>query len=244
MPSTPRPACACAEVAEINAVGSSLICENPPQLAEGPHMRRLSKSLVLLTMLVCAGCAKPSDASDARRDHVLAGPHGWIDITLHAPVAASAPASASAATLSASCDVGFTVNGERQLRDSVDLAQADVAHNPVGYRFVVPSGTLNTTLSVSTCVKDELAMALSVAMEPEHVARLEFDGQHLALTSTEAWHPVTLEAVRSDVAALQAHGESTDGTLSTLTRLALAGVVLDVVVIAVVIGLAIRRRSR
>jgi hypothetical protein len=87
-------------------------------------MRMLPKTAILLALILCAGCAKPSDAvSVARRDHVLAGPHGWIDITLHAPVTAPAASSsqangaktpASAARLSRECGMLFAVDGENE----------------------------------------------------------------------------------------------------------------------------------
>ena len=39
-------------------------------------MHLLPKTLIPLALLACAGCAKPSDVTDAgvaRRDHILAG---------------------------------------------------------------------------------------------------------------------------------------------------------------------------
>src|ERR1700712_2084278 len=105
-------------------------------------MPLLPKSLILLALLLCAGCAKPSDISAARRDHILAGPHGWIDLTLHAPAAASAPVSANA-PLAKACVMAFVVNGEPMMQESGDPAQADAARIPLGYRFVSPAGALH-----------------------------------------------------------------------------------------------------
>jgi hypothetical protein len=197
-------------------------------------MHRLTKSLLVLTLLAAAGCTK---ADDARRDHLLAGPHGWIDITLKAPPAAKAAASAPAGA--PSCRMGLQVNGETRLDEVGDLVQADAAENSLGYRFVVPAGKLDTELRISNCVKDELRLPLPVALADNQLALLEFDGQTLALKSTGTYEPATLDAVRGDVARLHARTDAADATLSTLTRLAIASLVLNVVVILV----ALRRRK-
>ena len=211
-------------------------------------MRMLPRLLLLMTLLACAGCTKASDASLARRDHILAGPHGWIDVTLHAPTPASAPVAAakaaSAAGLSTNCTMRLRVDGEPLLQEFGDLAQADAAKSPLGYRVVVAAGALNTELTIAGCVSRPLVLALPLTLEKDHLALLEFDGQHLALRSAEPYAPATLDAVHDDVAKLHERGEATDAALSTLTRLALANVLLVLVVIAVVLVVAIRRRSR
>lgn len=187
--------------------------------------------LLLLSLLAFAACTK---ASDARRDHILAGPHGWIDITLHAPPGAAAAAEGARRTTGqAQCEMAFLVNGETLLDETGDLAQADAAKNPLGYRFLVPAGRLNSELTISRCVKD-LRLPLPVTMDKDHLVQLAFDGQHLAVTDNEAYVPSTLDAVRADVAKLQARAETSDGTLSTLTKLAVACVALNVVVLAAV----------
>lgn len=197
-------------------------------------MRPSLRSLILLALVACAGCTR---ASDARGDHILAGPHGWIDLTLHAPAPAGA---ASAADGAPGCSVAFHVNGESMLSEmGVPLAKADAARSPIGYRFVVPAGTLATDLTVSNCVKTEVHAGLPVTLDKDHLALLAFDGKTLALTSNEPYQPATLDALRGDVAALHDHGAATDGTLSTLTRLVIASLVLNAVVLVV----ALRRRS-
>ena len=206
-------------------------------------MRMLPKTSILLALILCAGCAK---SSDARRDHVLAGPHGWIDITLHAPVAASAAVAgkpaASAGKPSRDCGTVFTVNGEAMLAESGDLARADAAKNPLGYRFVVPAGTLDTRLEITGCVKDGLERSLSVTMENDHLALLEFDGRQLALKSNEPYAPMSLETLHDEVATLQKGAEATDGALFKLTRLARLSVLLNVILAVAAIVFAIRRR--
>ena len=198
-------------------------------------MRPSLRSLILLTLAACAGCTR---ASDARNDHILAGPHGWIDITLHAP---SPDGAASAPDGSPSCSVAFRVNGETLLWETgVALVQADAAKSPIGYRFVVPAGTLSTVLTISGCVKAGVRATLPLTLDKNRLALLGFDGKALALTSNEPYQPATLDAVRGDVAALHERGETTDGALSTLTKLVIASVGLNVVALVV----ALRRRSR
>jgi hypothetical protein len=206
-------------------------------------MRHLPKTLILLTLMLCVGCAKPSDISVARRDHILAGPHGWIDLTLHAPVAASAPASKEVAGLDKNCTIVFTVDGEPLIDERGDLAQADAAKSPLGYRFVAPAGALRTELAISGCVAAPLPLLLPLTLDNGKLAVLEFDGQRLSVASTQAWEPATLEAVRGEVTALHRSGDTAEGTLSTLTKLVIASVLLNVVALLVAIA-ALRRRTR
>ena len=214
-------------------------------------MRMLAKTTILLALVLCAGCAKPSDAvSVARRDHVLAGPHGWIDITLRAPVAASAAVAgkpaASAAGLSHDCGMVLTIDGETMLVESGDLARAGAANNPLGYRFVVPTGTLDTRLAITGCVRPDIQQALSVTMQPDHVALLEFDGRQLALKADEPYSPASLDELRAQSSSLHADVEDLNVMLCGLTRLVHLSVLLNVVVLAVLvlagIVLALRRK--
>jgi hypothetical protein len=70
--------------------------------------------------------------------------------------------------------------------------------------------------------------------------RLEFDGQHLAVSATEPYAPSTLDGVHGDVARLQARADASDGVLATLKNLAIACVALNAAVLAAVF----LRRSR
>lgn len=224
-------------------------------------MHPLPKILIPLALIACAGCAKPSDVTDAsvaRRDHILAGPHGWIDLTVHAPAPASAPLSGTVSTPNAAgaktassvdrsstmCQMAFLVDGEPMIEPTGDLAQADAAKSPLGYRFVVPAGTLHAELTIWNCVEPRRSLPLSTTLEKGHLAMLEFDGHHLAVASTRAWEPTTLEDVNADVAKLHDHGDATDGALSILTKLAIASVLLNVVVLLGVAVVAFRRRNR
>jgi hypothetical protein len=207
-------------------------------------MRNLHQSLLLLALLACAGCTKASDSlSSARRDHILAGPHGWIDVTLHAPPAAAlAPAKGGASTPAQvpDCVMAFTVNGEPQFDEVGDLIQADAANNALGYRFVAPAGALRSQLTISACVQAPIAVALPVTLEKDHLALLEFDGQRLALKSTQPYAPTSLDGLHGETATLQQRADAADATLSRLTKLAIASVLLNVVVLVV----ALTRRRR
>ncbi len=205
-------------------------------------MLAMTKPLILLALLVCAGCAKSSDISEPRRDHILAGPHGWIDLTVHAPAAASAPASASAAAsgVPVICAVDFSVDGETMTAGAYDLAHADAAGNPIGFRFPVPAGALKTQLVFNVCVgRESLKARLDVAQQKDQLTTLEFDGKTLALKAMQPYSPATLDTVHGDVGKLHDHGEATDGTLANLTRLVFASVILNLVVLGV---LFLRRR--
>ena len=201
-------------------------------------MRVLTKSLLVLALLAGAGCTK-AGMVDARRDHLLAGPHGWIDLTLHAP---AAPRGAASGAGTPACNVSLRVNGEPQLDEDGDLAQAEAAANPIGYRFVAPAGTLHVELRLSQCVAGTQVLALSVALQQDHLALLEFDGRQLALKSQEPWSPMSLDTLHADVTALQQRAQSTDDALSRLTRLALASVALNAILALVAVVVLVRRR--
>ena len=40
------------------------------------------KALVVAMLVTCSGCGN-ADVSNARRDYILAGDHGWIDLTVN-----------------------------------------------------------------------------------------------------------------------------------------------------------------
>jgi hypothetical protein len=127
--------------------------------------------------------------------------------------------------------------------DRRDLAQGDAAHSPLGYRIVAPVGLLQAQLDIDGCVAPALKLSLPVTLEPDHLVLLQFDGQKLSLQSTQAWTPATLDAVRGDVAGLHEHAASTDGALGMLTKLAIASVLLNVIVVLGVMVVALKRRN-
>ncbi len=195
-------------------------------------MRPLIKPLLLFALIACAGCTQAS--GDARIDHILAGPHGWIDITLHTPKLIAAESAASAAG-SPACHLRLKANGETRLSETADLVQADAAGAPMGYRFVVPAGTLNTELTIEACI-DELDVSLPVKLEKDQLALVEYDGHKLVLKSTQPYSPASLDGLHGEIATLQQRADGSDSSLSTLTKLAIASVLLNVVVITLVLA--------
>jgi hypothetical protein len=213
-------------------------------------MPDLTKSVILLALLACAGCAKPNDIGEARREHILGGPHGWIDVTVHAP---AAPASAAAATPRAgrtgadpasdrpspACELQFVVDGESVLRETADLAQADATGHPMGWRFPVSTGARRTELDIQSCVADRLAATLAIDQRQDQLALVEFDGTALVLKATQLYVPATLDTVSRDVGRLDDRGAASEARLATLTHLVIASVALNLVVLA---ALFLRRR--
>ena len=131
------------------------------------------------------------------------------------------------------------INGEARLDERGDLVQADAAASPLGYRFVVPAGQLATELTIRQCVKDDLRVGMPLSLKENQLALLEFDGQKLVLGSTQPYEPATLDTVRGDVTRLHQRAEATDDSLTKLSRLVIAGLALNVVVLLV----ALRRRK-
>ena len=195
-------------------------------------MRHLIHSGVLLALLACTAC---SQASDARRDHLLAGPHGWIDLVLHAPVPAG-PASASEAR--SECNLAFRINGEAMLDERGDLARADAASNPLGYRFIAPAGALDTEFTIASCAVADIR--LPVKLEADHLVHLEFDGHQLVQKSTEPWTPITLDGMSAQLSTLQEGAHATGGQVARLTWWILAALAVNLVVLAAVL---LRRRQ-
>ncbi|PWF41065.1 hypothetical protein C7C56_025410 [Massilia glaciei] len=171
--------------------------------------------------MVCSGCTK-AGMSEARRDHILAGDHGWIDITVHAP--ASAPATGAGAK---ACALSYLINGETLLSESAELSGPDENKMPVGYRFAAPAGALKTALVLSHCVGEERMIELPLTLEKDHLATLLFDGKSLVLQQSTPYDPATLDSVRAEINKLHDGETRASGALSTLTWLAMAILVLN-----------------
>lgn len=191
-------------------------------------MTRLIRTLVFIALAACAGCGK-AELTDARRDHLLAGPHGWIDLVLHAPTPGDA-------ALPARCAIGVVVNGEPMLNESADLAQADAARTPIGYRFVAPAGTLNVELRLSGCVAKESSLALRLPLEPDHLAAIAFDGRALSLAQSTPYEPTTLDWLRGEISRLRndarEDARTASATLRTLTWIAGTSLAVNAVLLA------------
>ncbi|MES3025559.1 MAG: hypothetical protein V4857_28615 [Pseudomonadota bacterium] len=178
--------------------------------------------------------------SEARREHILADDHGWIDITLQSPAQLPGFDPAKACTLS------YLVNGEPLLNENAQLARADENKMPIGFRFPAPAGALQTELLLSHCLGEESKFSLPLTLEKDHLAKLLFDGKTLVLQETTAFKPATLATVQTDITQLQSDitllrdGETrSSGALSTLTWLVCASLGLNV---AAMLYLFLRRR--
>ncbi len=138
------------------------------------------------------------------------------------------------------CAVDVAVDGETMAAGAYDLARADAAGNPIGFRFAVPAGALKTELMFSVCTGHEaLRSRLDVAQQKDQLTTLEFDGKALALKAQQPYSPATLDTVHGDVGQLHERGDATDGVLANLTRLVFASIILNLVVLGV---LFLRRR--
>lgn len=190
---------------------------------KGP-MNTVMRIAVLAVLLASAGCR--AEMSDARRDHVLAGSHGWIDVTLNAaPKAVGFDADTN-------CVVSFTSNGERMIMESADLEAAE-GQAPFGFRFVVPSGKLKTELTIDACVPLPVVVTLPLDLAKDHLARLAFDGSSLVLHSSAPYEPTSLEWVRGEILKLHANNDTSGSAVAKLTTIAIASLALNLLALLV-----------
>lgn len=196
-------------------------------------MRVVTNALALAVLLSSAGCR--AEMSEARRNHVLAGDHGWIDLTLK-----SAPKSA-AYDPKKNCTVWFNSNGETQYSESADLEHAANSENPFGYRIVAPIGKTQAELTLSNCIAKPLVVKLPFDLAKDHLVRLAFDGTALVLESSTPYEPTSLEWVRAEMLKLQSNNASSDEAVARLTKLAFASLGLNL--LALLVFIISRRRS-
>ena len=207
-------------------------------------MQANAKILIVLAVLAASGCSRSADLLEARRDHILAADHGWIDVTLHAP--ASSPASHAKARGDANdsgCGVRFSIDGESFVTDSADLAAAEAARVPIGYRFAVPAGKLASTLSVR-CNGNDVSADLPLEIAKNQVSTLEFDGKALTLARSAFVDPASLDSLRGDLLKMQDTANTSDAVQSRLTQLVVANIALDGLLVAIVLAVIFRRRRR
>ncbi len=207
---------------------------HPNDLTDAMHA--LAKALLVLATLACSACSR-AEPVEARRDHILAADHGWVDVTLHAAPAAAA----SAAAAGTACAVAVSINGEAFVRDSIDLAAADAARSPIGYRFAVPAGRLDAALHV-TCGQADVAADLPLDVVKNQVSTLEFDGAKLALVRSAFLDPASMDSLRGDLLKMQDASNSSYAVMARMTQLLVASIVLNVLVIVVVFATRWRRR--
>jgi hypothetical protein len=193
------------------------------------------RSALLLAVLFCsAGCR--AEMSDARRDHVLAGDHGWIDLTLKA-----APAS-PAYDPKKSCVVSLSSGGEHLFSETADLARAAASQNPVGYRIVVPAGKAAVELTLQDCLPKPLVVTLPLELAKDHLARLAFDGSALMLQEMTPYEPTSLEWVRSEILKLQSSGQAAGEGMARLSTIAMASLALNLLTLLALLAFFLTRR--
>jgi hypothetical protein len=184
----------------------------------------LGRCLVMACVVLSAGCAK-AEQWDARRDHILAGDHGWIDLTLKTPLA-QLPGDKHSG-----CHISYGFNGESLLSAAADLKEAQANQILVGYRFPAPSGALKTSLHISLCVKDDVVVELPLDLKKDHLVELEFDGTTVVVKSSLPYEPTSLEWVRTQILQLQTDNGASSMAVSTLTKIALASLGLNFLVL-------------
>lgn len=184
----------------------------------------LGRCLIMACVVFSSGCAK-AEPWDARRDHILAGDHGWIDLTLKAPLAQLPDADHAA------CHISYSFNGESLLSAAADLKEAQANQILVGYRFPAPSGALKTALHISLCVKDDVVVQLPLDLKKDHLVELEFDGTTVVVKNSAPYEPTSLEWVRTQILQLQSDSSASSMAVSTLTKIALASLGLNCLVL-------------
>jgi hypothetical protein len=197
-------------------------------------MKAIYHVLAIAMLMACSGCSK-AGMSDARRDHILAGDHGWIDITVRAPVQAAGYDAQKA------CMLAFSVNGETLIEEHAQLSRADENKMPIGYRIAAPAGALQTELAFSHCIKDGSTIKFPLKLEKDQLATVLFDGKELKLKSSDPYEPATLDWVRGELNKMRISGHGSDKTLEMLTMLALGSIGLNIMTMLFILFL---RRGR
>ncbi len=177
----------------------------------------------------------------ARLDHILAGPHGWIDLTIKASpkMAGYDPKKG--------CSVAVTSNGELMFAGGADLARFVDNPIPFGFRYAVPSGKSEAEVTIDGCVPKALSFALPLDLPENHLAHLVFDGSALVVASTEPFEPTSLEWVRGEIIKLHANNESAGDAVAGLTTIAKASLGLNLALLLIVAAsavIALRRSNK
>lgn len=195
---------------------------------ESTDITMLTKLLALFVLVLCSGCSK-AEMSDARMNHLMAGDHGWIDLTMKVP----APSKEQPVTHD--CAVTFSVNGETLLRESANFIAAHSKGSPIGYRFPAPSGQLDVELIYSLCSKEPLVIRQPLTLMKDHLAKVTFDDASLAIDGAGEYKPASLEWVGSQLEGMRNAAADTDHRLSNTNVLVLVCLVLNLLALVVLI---------
>jgi hypothetical protein len=187
----------------------------------------ISPLLALAILLGSTGCR--ADISDARRDHILAGPHGWIDLTFK-----SAPR-LEAYQRDEQCVIELSLAQQQQLMDSLALADAGRQAAPPGFRFVAPAGKGEASLTLSACLPQPQVLRLPLDVGKDQLLHLVYDGSALVLESSVPFEPTTLEWVHEEVLKLHASNNASNDAVGKLTHIAVASLALNVLALLILI---------
>lgn len=194
----------------------------------------VTRMLAVVMLLSNSACRAEETAVVARRDFILGGPHGWVDLVL---IPAASPVAGK------DCAV-FLVMGKEKLFDTFVSMPGTDSTTPVGFRVPVPVGQLAIELTLGGCVEKDLSVKAPVTMAQDQLARLEFDGTQLRVASTTSFDPATLDRVSTDIGRL--HNANTDAAqaIAELKSFAKGSLWLNgLLVLAVLGGLLVRRRK-
>lgn len=195
--------------------------------------RFVTHTMVIVILLSNTACRANDMADTARRDFILGGDHGWVDLVLMP---------AAGAVSDKSCAL-FVAMGNEKLIESFVSMPAGEAAPPIGFRIPVPVGKFPIALTVSGCVKEELTVKVPLAMEKDQLARLEFDGAQLRVASTTRFDPATLDRVSTDVVKLHDANAEAASAMAELKTFAKGSLLLNgLLLLAVLAGFLLRRR--
>jgi len=184
-------------------------------------MRPILKTFLCILLMACSGCGK-AEISEARRDHILAEDHGWIDLTL------SGDAPAGEKNGDAPCQIQLEINHEPLLTERVKFSRAEANQPLIGYRFPAPAGNLAAEFEVSYCLKDPFTVKLPITLEKNHLANIRFDGKQMTQLGSTAYDPSTLDGLQGEVKKIQSSETASSERLSTLMWLVIVVVVSNV----------------
>lgn len=127
--------------------------------------------------------------SEARRHHILAGPHGWIDLTV-GPLAKEITLREER-----NCALSLLVNGESLIEEQGDPAAASAHGAPLGYRFPAPAGKLDLKLRYASCVEKPVEYTLNLELPQGRLATVQADNGVMRSVGLTPYDPATLDSL-------------------------------------------------